>query len=211
MRPYLKNVLYLRPDQTPCEDAMGDALDTLAEEGTSQQSRESNLAFREWRNRNTTCVCGEYDISARWGAVFETDEYRSTEVRICDISFECVDIGERIKLNTSLQKKLNVWGGYRGEEMYDSSASSRSGMGSPRPSEKMPAPAECRRDRARYQTGRNLRRRATGLSNPGVARFSRRIQDVLNIMNARAFRISRMAVRTLSGYPARARSGRGSS
>ena len=52
---------------------------------------------------------------------------------------------------------------------------------------------------------------AKGLSNPGIARFSGRIQDVLNILNARAFRIFRMAVRTLSGYPASTRSGHGPS
>ena len=40
--------------------------------------------------------------------MFETDEYRITEVRIGDLSFERIDFWEYLKLSTSLQKKLNV-------------------------------------------------------------------------------------------------------
>ena len=36
------------------------------------------------------------------------DEYRIAEVRICELSFECSDFGASLKLNTSLQKKLNI-------------------------------------------------------------------------------------------------------
>ena len=41
MRPYLKNSLYLMPEQTPYEDALGAALEALEEEGSSQQSCEA--------------------------------------------------------------------------------------------------------------------------------------------------------------------------
>ena len=110
LRPYLKNALYLKPDQTPCADAMGTALETLAEEGNrNSHAKRMWLPESGW-GRNKTCICGEYDISARSGAVFETDEYRGTEVRIGELSFDCIDFGEHLKLNTSLQKKLHVGG-----------------------------------------------------------------------------------------------------
>ena len=106
MRPYIKHALC--SGKTLSEDSMGAALETLAEDGTSQQSEEAEVSLREWRNRNTTCICGEYDISARRGTVFETDKYRIAEVRIGDLFVECADFGGYLKLNTSLQKKLNV-------------------------------------------------------------------------------------------------------
>ena len=81
---------------------------TSAGEGTSQNSHEEKVAYREWQNKNTTCIFGEYEISDRWGTVFEADEYSSAEVGLGDLSFERIDFGERLKLNTSLRKKLNI-------------------------------------------------------------------------------------------------------
>ena len=59
-------------------------------------------------------------------------------MRIGNLTFECVDFGEVLKLNTALQKKMNVGGRCIIGEMRDTGTRIRSGMGSPGTAEALP-------------------------------------------------------------------------
>ena len=105
--PYLESAIYLRQER-PTGEGPGKCVGIVSRGRRRAAAERSQGGFRERKNKNATRICGEYEMSARWGTVFGTDEYRSTEVGMWELPFEFIDFGGSLEMNTSLQKKLNI-------------------------------------------------------------------------------------------------------
>ena len=110
IQPFLKNSLAQAESGQTEDRALGKALATLSEEGSTKQAEEAIRFLKEMEE--TTEVGKSFPAHPRnggaaavsWRATFKTDEYQSTELFVGNPAFTCIDFGENLKLPTALQK-----------------------------------------------------------------------------------------------------------
>ena len=150
IQPFLKNSL-ARAESDQTEDgALRKAPGILPGEGNTKHAEEAARVLKELDG--TTEVGSTSNIHLRqggasevsWGKTFTTDEYQSTELFVGNLSFNCIDLGETLKLPTILQQKLRV-GEEIEQKVHGVSLGDRSRMGGPRTTETMSLPQTNRR------------------------------------------------------------------
>ena len=84
---------------------------TLATDGESRQSEEAQRVLGGLAGKLDSAKsarCGKERLRLQRGENCTADEYVSTELLVGPLSFECVDLGETLKLTISLKKKARI-------------------------------------------------------------------------------------------------------
>ena len=114
LQPFLKHYLYSEQGGGAEEEKSRRALSVLSEEGKSRQSAAPSSLLAELGGPDPAeyeldqkCY-GNWPTLASWGGTCPTDEYTSTELRVGNLTFDCIDFGENSKLSTALKQKTQV-------------------------------------------------------------------------------------------------------